>query len=177
MHVSQKLRASNQICGTVLLAPMIMINDIKSKIIGRIFYPVRKFTKKLFRSRRSAKYDVSESANALLRKQFQEDPLNFKGPPCVLVALSTLQQCDRTYRALEHFDFPFLIVQSENDTICDPEGAIRMYQLAKSKKKDLHMLNDPRSFHLLSIEPMHEEVLQVLLDWIQCLPASSLDEA
>eukprot|EP00963_Diacronema_lutheri_P008857 scaffold776_cov347-Pavlova_lutheri.AAC.55 len=166
LHVSQKVHPSGLLQGTVLLAPMIRIKDIKLKVFNRLVYPLRRLSVWLLGATAEGGSGSTNQQNALTLKQYKQDPLNYHGAAPLKVSLMTLQQCNKTTKALSEFNFPFYIIQSENDRVCDPVGAEMLYTRSTSKVKKISMLSDPDSYHFLSVEPMNLQVLGDILDWM-----------
>ena len=169
LHVSQKVYPLGVLQGTVLLAPMIKLKDLTTKVFNRLLYPLRSLYGWLFRSRTMVGSGSTNQRETLTRKQYERDPLNFHGASPLKVSVMTLQQCNRTVRALSEFNFPFFILQSENDRVCDPAGAEMLYNQSKSKVKKLCMLSDIDSYHFLAVEPVNPQILDNILDWLDHL--------
>lgn len=168
LHVSQALHEKGLLQGTILLSPMITINSLKSTTFNRLLLPIARVCSYFLPSMKVVVSSGRDQKHVLLHQQYENDPLNFHGAARMLVAVLTVQQCEKTVQMLDRFNFPFFILQSEHDEICDPSGAEMLYERAASKVKKLNMLSDPDSFHMLSTEPMHLEVLDEVLDWLEC---------
>ncbi len=67
---------------------------------------------------------------------------------------------------LDEIDFPMMILQGKEDTICRPEGAQRLYERAKSKDKSIQMYDNAKHNLFIELGDIPDRALADSLAWM-----------
>eukprot|EP00798_Chlamydomonas_sp_ICE-L_P010167 gene10167-8072_t len=99
-----------------------------------------------------------------LQLMFESDPYNYNGATRARNAAEYLRVTSWFMQNVEAVDFPFLVVHSEHDTMCDCDGSKALYLRSASVDKTLRLVNT--MWHLLTKEPGAMDLLEnTVLPW------------
>ncbi|URE48707.1 hydrolase, alpha beta fold family protein [Musa troglodytarum] len=105
---------------------------------------------------------VSHDPEALRSKY--SDPLVFTGSIRVRTGCEILRLSTYLLQNLCKVDIPFLVLHGTSDTLTDPGGSQRLFDLASSTDKSIKLYDG--LLHDLLIEPEGDEIMQDMIDWL-----------
>mmetsp|Transcript_2036 Transcript_2036/g.4612 ORF Transcript_2036/g.4612 Transcript_2036/m.4612 type:complete len:339 (-) Transcript_2036:123-1139(-) len=152
--------------GTILLAPMLSLEQLKQKPINKILLPLAGVISWLTPTARLA--EKSMHPEELMFKHFENDELNEKALKVrSRVAAECLVGVETTRRNLHKINCPLLAIHSRHDTMTDPAGSELAVDLASNQMKKLVLLDEPYLWHELDHEPGNEKVIRIVIDWLE----------
>lgn len=149
--------------GAVMLAPMLSLERISRKGLNpylRLLSWVLSTWAPALQVVATEKSPIDEQ----LQMQWEQDPHTYSEPTRVRVAHEYVLATEYLCREMSSMDFPFLVFHSERDTMCDPDGSKRLFLTAKSKDKQLRLVND--MWHVIVKEQDNERVLKHVIAWM-----------
>jgi len=155
---------SVDIAGTVLLAPMLSLDQVRAKPINRLLLPISGCMSALLPTLRVAHKDVHIEPRQ--EKHYNADPLNEQGMIRARVAFECLEAVDRARANVSRISKPIFILHSKNDTMTDPSGSQFLYDNVGTEDKRFEFLDFKHLWHALPMEPGNSEILAMVLDWL-----------
>mmetsp|Transcript_111841 Transcript_111841/g.193921 ORF Transcript_111841/g.193921 Transcript_111841/m.193921 type:complete len:326 (-) Transcript_111841:34-1011(-) len=151
--------------GMVLMAPMISVEQIKSKPINKILIPIAGIGSVLIPKARIV--DMEKNPNLDARYTWENDPLTDSSDK-MFVAPSYAAMCfsEELFERLDEVQVPFLTIHSKDDTFTDYESSVRL--MADAEVKDKTFLEPPAgSGHALLVEEVSREWTRAqIIDWL-----------
>jgi acylglycerol lipase len=98
-------------------------------------------------------------------REYDEDPLVFRGKVPVRTAAELLLSADRTTPRLGSVRLPLLVLHGGADVVATPAGARMVYERAGSADKTLNVYDG--LYHEILNEPEKEAVLKDVVRWIE----------
>ncbi|KAJ8479266.1 hypothetical protein OPV22_022993 [Ensete ventricosum] len=105
---------------------------------------------------------VSRDPEALRSKY--SDPLVFTGSIRVRTGCEILRLSTYLLQNLYKVNMPFLVLHGTSDTLTDPGGSQRLFDLASSTDKSIKLYDG--LLHDLLIEPEGDKIVQDMIDWL-----------
>ncbi|CAK9045948.1 Monoglyceride lipase (MGL) (Monoacylglycerol lipase) (MAGL), partial [Durusdinium trenchii] len=148
--------------GTVLLAPMLSLEQLKSKLINRLLLPLSDVASKLVPQARLAQKE--QHPIAAMHEHFTSDPITESNAFVrVRVANQCLAAIENAQAKIAEVRSPILAFHAKFDTMCDVEGSRFCVEHASSKDKTFHEIPSEHMWHNLVNEPGNEAILAKLL--------------
>eukprot|EP00210_Caulerpa_lentillifera_P000406 g396.t1 len=173
VHVAH--RCQNRVHGVALLAPMLSLEKAKSTGVNWIY---SYFAEVL-------NYLVPDVPLVALKQEvkfpeiqalWNADPAIYRGRIRPRVGYQCMKAIDWIQSQKHELNFPFIIFHGTEDTVCDIEGSKMFFEESNVLDKTLHLAED--MWHLLTAEPGHEKIIELLIQWFQqrCDAHSSSEE-
>lgn len=156
-------RCPEKFRGAVLLAPMLSLERVSRQGLNPYLRPVANLLSRIVPTAAI----VATDRNTLypdIQNLWDADPLTCSGKTRVRNANEYLRATEEAMASLDNVNFPFLVIHSENDTMCDPDGSKQLYLRAQSSDKTLRLVN--HMWHVLVKESGNETLLQEIIEWI-----------
>jgi len=150
--------------GAVLISPAVSQAKNQFGFIGRLLKPMSSFvsawypTLPVLRLPRNEKFPE-------LQKSWDNDELNYHGKLRARVGEQFIKTYDELSVKSSNFHIPFIMYYGSEDTLVDPQGMQRFYDMASSSDKKVVALEG--RWHILHHEPGKEFVREQFLQWIQ----------
>jgi len=151
----------DQLAGTVLSGPGIMLGAGVSgflKAVSRILATV------------APKMGVQELDSAWLShdpaiaKDYDEDPLNYRGKVMARTGTEMLQKGDWAMQNISQITIPILTMHGSEDKLADPAGSQFIYDNVASSDKTIKIFDG--LYHEIFNEYEKEEVYAIVGDWL-----------
>lgn len=97
--------------------------------------------------------------------KYKTDPLIFQGKMYSGAAWQMLKQIKKIESGFSNIELPLLILHGTNDKIANPTGAVRLYEQAKSKDKQLIKLDGQK--HEVLKDTDRVNTWQSILEWAE----------
>lgn len=160
--IDPKVEAS--VSGVVLTSPAIRIQPSHPLVV--MLAPVMSFFIPTFQLNSSNKkgMPVSRDPEALVAKY--SDPLVYTGPVRVRTGYEILRTTAYLQKNLKRLRVPFFVLHGAADTVTDPDASQKLYEEASSTDKTIKLLEG--YLHDLLFEPEREEIMEGIIDWLNC---------
>mmetsp|Transcript_1647 Transcript_1647/g.2482 ORF Transcript_1647/g.2482 Transcript_1647/m.2482 type:complete len:150 (+) Transcript_1647:1-450(+) len=94
------------------------------------------------------------------------DNRQYQGKLRVRMCVELLKAVDDIHSHGTNIECPLLILHSEADTMCEPEGSISLHEKAKSTDKSLHVFPDEGDlWHAILTEPGKQKPFSKIREW------------
>ncbi|CEL96834.1 unnamed protein product [Vitrella brassicaformis CCMP3155] len=149
------------LAGVILLSPMLSIETEKER--NKAALPLVDFLSKAIphlplARQQPAKLEEITAARA-------KDPLFYKGMARARMSNEILKAVDKVAEGAPQLTAPLLIIHSQRDTQCEPEGSSKFVNLVSSEVREISLLND--MWHNLANEPGNEKVFEEVYDFLR----------
>ncbi len=147
-------------CSAVLIAPLLKIPEKFHSILQKFASGVAAIL---------GDAEVIELSSARVGTQealddWRNDPLVRTNKLRAKTAFACYEQCFKTKKVYNDFNFPFLLLQGTDDKICDMNGAIDFYNSCQSKDKNMILYDGDK--HDLLHDLCADLVCEDLLLWL-----------
>ncbi len=105
------------------------------------------------------------SRDPRIQELFDTDPLTYKQKMKAGMGFQLMQAIDAAQASMEQLTLPLLLMQGECDQIVNPNGAKRLYELARSSDKTLKLYAECR--HEIFNELEKDEIIAFAVDWLE----------
>jgi len=152
----------SSLAALILSAPAVLPGDDISPLLMKVAKVLGKVVPGLPGQKLSS---ASISRDPAVVKDYDEDPLNFRGALPAGIGGAMLRTMDSFAARLPSLKLPLLVLSGTADTIVNPEGSRLVERLAGSSDKTLKMYDG--LYHEVFNEPEKELVLGDLADWLK----------
>ncbi len=148
--------------GVILSSPAIKEAEGTSPILIAISGLINRFFPKL----KVLKLDISGVSRIPEEvEKYKIDPLNYQESIPARTGYELYQMMQYIQSQAENFELPFLLIHGDADRLTNPKGSELLFQKAKSTDKTFRIF--PGGYHELINDSDREEVMQVLVDWVE----------
>uniref|UniRef100_A0A0G4FYK9 Serine aminopeptidase S33 domain-containing protein n=1 Tax=Chromera velia CCMP2878 TaxID=1169474 RepID=A0A0G4FYK9_9ALVE len=152
--------------GTILLAPMLALEEVKKKPVNKILLPISSMISALTPNLAVAAGKEPNLQFPDLEAEVEKDPLFYNGLVRARVARECLRVVDVVQQAAPKLTKPLIIFHAKSDTQCEPDGSrFLMTNALNCPDKTLNELE--YGFHMLAGEPDNEKTLGEIVSWIE----------
>ncbi len=156
------LKRKPKLSGVLLSAPALKISDDVSPVLQKISGVIASIAPKLPTIKLDSK---AVSRDPEVVSKYESDALNYRGGTKARMGSEILKATKFVQSNMHKFDLPFIVMHGTADKLTDPLGSQQIHQRASSKDKTLKLWKG--LYHEIMNEPEKEQVLQLMLDWIE----------
>jgi len=149
--------------GAILVAPMLSLDQVSKTGLNPYLRPLAGLLSWLLPTARIAKTEKNDLYPDI-QAFFDQDPQTWKEWTRARNAYEYLTTTEALCAAMPEMTFPFVCFHGDIDTMTDPEGSKRLYELSKAEDKELRIL--PGRWHVLFKESGAQEIYQQVAEWI-----------
>ena len=156
------LKYKPQAAGVIISSPAIKEAEGTSPILIEVSGLINRWFPKL----KVLKLDISGVSRIQEEvEKYKSDPLIYQQNIPARTGFELYQMMRFVQSQAENFELPFLLIHGDADRLTNPKGSELLAQKAKSTDKTFHIF--PGGYHELINDSDREEVMEVIVDWVE----------
>ena len=156
------LKYKPQAAGVIISSPAIKEAEGTSPILIAVSGLINRWFPKL----KVLKLDISGVSRIQEEvEKYKSDPLIYQQNIPARTGFELYQMMRFVQSQAENFELPFLLIHGDADRLTNPKGSELLAQKAKSTDKTFHIF--PGGYHELINDSDREEVMEVIVDWVE----------